>query len=73
MGVMAPTPKFGIYIDVIFNIKRVEICCVTFVSTQHDPFYKRVKWVGSSHDTIIKWVRFELRYLVEYPYLDTTL
>ena len=26
---------------------QVEIGCVTFVSTQHDPFIKRVKWVGS--------------------------
>ena len=33
--------------DVIFNIMNVEIGCVTFVSTQHDSFIKRVKWVGS--------------------------
>ena len=31
--------------DVIFNIMNVEIGCVTFVSTQHDSFIKRVKWV----------------------------
>ena len=33
--------------DVIFNIMHVEMGCVTFVSTQHDLFIKRVKWVGS--------------------------
>ena len=33
--------------DVIFYIKQVEIGCVTFVSTQHNLFIKRVKWVGS--------------------------
>ena len=33
--------------DVIFYIKRVEIGCAKFVSTQHDPFIKHVKWVGS--------------------------
>ena len=32
--------------DVIFNIIQVEMGCVTFVSTQHDLFIKRVKWVG---------------------------
>ena len=34
--------------DVIFNIMQVEMGCVTFVSTQHDSFIKRVKWVGSA-------------------------
>ena len=33
--------------DVIFNIMQVEMDCFTFVSTQHDSFIKRVKWVGS--------------------------
>ena len=33
--------------DVIFNIIQVEMDYVTFVSTQHDSFIKRVKWVGS--------------------------
>ena len=33
--------------DVIFNIMQVEMGCVTFVSTQHDSFIKRVKWVVS--------------------------
>ena len=32
--------------DVIFNIMQVEMGYVTFVSTQHDLFTKRVKWVG---------------------------
>ena len=31
--------------DVIFYIMQVEIGCVTFMSTQHDSFIKRVKWV----------------------------
>ena len=26
---------------------QVEMDCITFVSTQHDSFIKRVKWVGS--------------------------
>ena len=29
----------------IFNIIRVEMDCVIFVLTQHDPFIKRVKGV----------------------------
>ena len=33
--------------DVIFNIMQVEMSCVTFMSTQHDSFNKRVKWVRS--------------------------
>ena len=33
--------------DVIFNIMQVEMGCVTFVSTQHDSFIKRVKWDDS--------------------------
>ena len=28
---------------VIFNTMQVEMSCVTFVSTQHDPFIKHVK------------------------------
>ena len=32
--------------DVIFDIMQVEMGCVIFVSTQHDSFIKRVKWVG---------------------------
>jgi len=35
-----------LYMDVIFNIKWVEIGCVIFVSTQYDLFIKYVKWVG---------------------------
>ena len=46
--------------DVIFNIMQVEISCVTFVSTQHDSFIKRVKWIGSSQlALLIDWVRVE--------------
>ena len=33
--------------NVIFNIMQAEMGCVTFVSTQHDSFIKRVKWVRS--------------------------
>ena len=29
--------------NVIFNIMQVEMGYVTFISTQHDPFIKRVK------------------------------
>ena len=33
---------------------------VTFVSTQHDLFIKRVKWVGSGQPALlIGWVRVE--------------
>ena len=37
--------KIYIYLqmDVIFNIKQIEMECVTFMSTQHKPFIKRVK------------------------------
>ena len=44
--------------DVILNIMQVEMGCVIFVSTQHDSFIKRVKWVGSGQPTLlIGWVR----------------
>ena len=39
--------------DVIFNIIQVEMDCVTFVSTQHDSFIKRVKWVGSGQPVLL--------------------
>ena len=39
--------------EVIFNIIQVEMGCVTFVSTQHDSFIKRVKWVGSGQPTLL--------------------
>ena len=46
--------------DFIFNIMQVEIGCVTFMSTQHDSFIKRVKWVGSSQPALLTgWVRVE--------------
>ena len=45
--------------DVIFNIMQVEMGCVT-LSTQHDSFIKRVKWVGLGQPTLlIGWVRVE--------------
>ena len=39
--------------DVIFNIIQVEMGCVTFMSTQHDSFIKRVKWVGSGQPALL--------------------
>ena len=39
--------------DVIFNIMQVEMGRVTFVSTQHDSFIKRVKWVGSDQPALL--------------------
>ena len=39
--------------DVIFNIMQVEMGYVTSVSTQHDSFIKRVKWVGSSQPALL--------------------
>ena len=46
--------------DVILNIMHVEMGCVTFVSTQHDSFIKRVKWVGSGQTALLTgWVRVE--------------
>ena len=40
-------------VDVIFNIMQVEMGCVIFVSTQHDLFINRVKWVGSSQPALL--------------------
>ena len=39
--------------DVIFNIMQVEMSYVTFVSTQHNLFIKRVKWVGSGQPALL--------------------
>ena len=39
--------------DVIFNIKQVEMSCVIFASIQQNPFIKRVKWVGSGQLTLL--------------------
>ena len=39
--------------DVIFNIMQVKMGYVTFVSTQHDLFIKRVKWVESGQPTLL--------------------
>ena len=32
---------------------QVEMGCVTFVSTQHDSFIKRVKWVGLGQSALL--------------------
>ena len=39
--------------DVIFNIMQIEMGYITFVSTQHDSFIKRVKWVGSGQPALL--------------------
>ena len=39
--------------EVIFNIMQVEMGCVKFMSTQHDSFIKRVKWVGSGQPALL--------------------
>ena len=39
--------------NLIFNIMQVEMSCVTFMSTQHDSFIKRVKWVGSGQSALL--------------------
>ena len=46
--------------DIIFNIKQIEMSCITFLSTQHDLFIKRVKWIGLGQPTsLIGRVRVE--------------
>ena len=39
--------------EVIFNIMQGEMGCVKFMSTQHDSFNKRVKWVGSGQPALL--------------------
>ena len=39
--------------NIIFNIMQVEMSCVTFMSTQHDSFIKRIKWVGSGQSALL--------------------
>ena len=39
--------------DVIFNFMQVEMSYVTFMSTQHDSFIKRVKWVESGRSALL--------------------
>ena len=39
--------------DIILNIMQVEMSCVTFVSTQHDSFIKRVKWAVSGQPALL--------------------
>ena len=41
-------------INVIFNIKYVEMDRVTIALTQHNPFSKRIKLVGSSQPALLK-------------------
>ena len=46
--------------DFIFNIIQVEMGCITFMSTQHNLFIKRVKWVGSGQPALLTgWVKVE--------------
>ena len=46
--------------DFIFNIIQVEMGCIIFMSTQHNPFIKRVKWVESGQPALLTgWVRVE--------------
>ena len=57
---------------------------VTFVLTKHNPLIKHVKCVVlcqsvllavlglKVHDVIIKWIRFGLSHLTEYPCLNMT-
>ena len=39
--------------DVIFIIMQFEMGYVIFVSTQHDSFIKRVKWVGLGQPALL--------------------
>ena len=32
---------------------QIEMGCVTFVSTEHESFIKRVKWVGSGQPALL--------------------
>ena len=40
-----------IYIWMLYSILCIEVGWVTFMSTQYDPFIKRVKWVGLCQPT----------------------
>ena len=43
----------------IFNIMQAEMDCVK-LSTQHNPFIKCVKWVGSGQPVLLTgWVRIK--------------
>ena len=58
--------------NVIFNIMQVEISCVTFVSTQHNSFIKRVEWVGSGQPALLTGqVRIEPFNKIPLPRHDT--
>ena len=39
--------------DVIFSLMQIEMGYVTFMSTQHDSFIKRVKWVGLGQPALL--------------------
>ena len=39
--------------EAIFNIMQVEMGCVKFMSTQHDSFIKRIKWVGLGQPALL--------------------
>ena len=58
--------------NVIFNIMQVEMGCVTVMSTQHDLFIKRVKWVGSGQPALLTGrVRVESFSRIPLPQHDT--
>ena len=38
---------------IIFNIMQVEMDCITFISTQHNSFIKRVKLVRSGQPALL--------------------
>ena len=40
-------------IDILFNIKQIEMGCVTFALMQHNSFIKRVKWVGLGQPALL--------------------
>ena len=48
-----PSVKNNKNLDVIFNIMQVKMGCVIFISTQHNSFIKRVKWVGSGQPALL--------------------
>ena len=41
------------YMDVIFNIMQVEMGYMTSMSTQHNSFINRVKWVESGQPALL--------------------
>ena len=58
--------------DIIFNTKQVEMGRVTFLSTQHNLFIKRVKWVGSGQPASLTGrVNVESFSWIPLPWHDT--